>query len=689
MNDAGGDTDPSKAMPVEALPADDGLDAAQRAAVRSGAAALLVVAGPGSGKTRVLTHRIAWRVATESMQAHRAVAVTFTRRAARELWSRLRQLDVHDMGPVGTFHSIALAQVRQHDADHGQAERKILPNRAALGGDLAEQLQRSFGPGPPITVVTALREIDWAKASDLSVAEYRDGPARQRLGPVAAEAATALFEHFERIKSRRRLLDFDDVLAECTRLMRSDEHFAAAQRWLHRHFFVDEFQDLNQQQWNLLQEWIGGPEAVVSEAADICAVGDIDQAIYGWNGADSRYIADFERHFAGAQVIRLELNYRSHPSLVTAAQAVMASDSDLTAGLEGQALAQSGRGPESTEHTGFERETTDDATTGLAAQRISSEGTHLGGWTQSPARPHETGPAPTTTAFDDAASEADGIARWIADRHVGRVRWDSFGVLTRTNSQLHELATALEARGIPARLSGQRSPFLQQPEVRELLERLRRSGQGLADTVEDLRAEAVVAQVSTARKTAVGSDEHDESVLARVLDLAESYLAERSRTSGRRPSQSGPTGTGFATWVEQMSGSDRELTADLINSDRFGDSFDPRDGAVALATFHAAKGLEWRHVVIAGVEDGLVPLRRNDPEERRLFYVAVSRATHTLHLTWARHRAGGSRATEIRSPSPWLERIAAATAEAPPLAPDDAASRVAAARAALDATRQP
>ncbi|WP_419914939.1 ATP-dependent helicase [Candidatus Poriferisodalis sp.] len=630
MSDAAPATDPG-----EALPPDDGLDSAQRAAVRSPAAALLVVAGPGSGKTRVLTQRIAWRAATESMQAQHAVAVTFTRRAATELRSRLRELDINDMGPVGTFHAIALAQVRQHDTDHGRAERKILPNRAALSGELSEHLQRSFGPRPPITVATALREIDWAKASDLSVAEYRDGPAPGRLAPAAAEAAAALFGQFERIKSRRRLLDFDDLLAECTRLMRSDDHFAAARRWLHRHFFVDEFQDLNRLQWNLLQEWIGGPDAVHSGAADVCAVGDADQAIYGWNGADSRYITEFERHFAGAQVVRLELNYRSHPALVTAAQAVMNSDAEPI-------------------------------------------GTVVARTAQVPARPHETGPAPTVTAFDDAAAEAAGIARWIADRHVGGVRWDSFGVLARTNAQLSDIAAALDARGIPCRLGGQRSPFLQLPATRQALARLRTTGDQFSTAVADMRADVLDAE----------SGDGPDPVLERVLDLADAYVAEMSRTSGPTYSRIGPTGEGFATWVGLLSARDRELTADLFDSDRSGARFDLRDGAVTLATFHAAKGLQWHHVVIAGVEDGLVPLRRNDPEEQRLFYVAVSRAARTLHFTWARHRSGRGAAGEPRSPSPWLARIAAATAEPPPLSADDAASRLSAARAALESSRE-
>ena len=619
--------------PDESLPPDDGLDAAQRAAVRSSAAALLVVAGPGSGKTRVLTRRIAWRAATDSMQARRAVAVTFTRRAARELKSRLRQLDVDDMGPVGTFHSLALAQIRQYDIDHGRAERKILPNRAALSGELAEHLQRSYGPRPPITIAVALREIDWAKASDLSVAEYRDGPAARRLGPAAGEAAAELYRHFERTKSRRRMLDFDDLLAECTRLMRTDEHFASAQRWLSRHFFVDEFQDLNRLQWTLLWEWLGGADAVRNLEADICAVGDADQAIYGWNGADSRYLAEFDRHFADAQIVRLNLNYRSQPALVAAAAAVMSDAGDA---------ASSG----------------------------------VGGHAQAPARPHEQPLAPTTAAFDDAGAEAVGIARWLADRHVGRTRWDSFGVLARTNAQLSDIGTALDAHGIPYRLGGQRSPFLDLPAVRELLEGLRGTGSSFRSAVDDRRAEALDAPPDAA----------PDPVLMRVLDLADTYLAERDRSRGASSQRGGPTGEGFATWVGLFAGSDRELSADMFDSDRSGTPFDPRDGAVTLATFHAAKGLQWRHVVVAGAEDGLVPLRTDDAEERRLFYVAVSRASHTLHFTWARRRTG-RRATEARHPSPWLSLIEHATAEPSPLEPSEASAAVATARAALDATR--
>ena len=620
--------------PREALPPDDGLDAAQRAAVRSPAPALLVVAGPGSGKTRVLTRRIAWRVATSSMQARRAVAVTFTRRAARELRTRLRQLEVDDMGPVGTFHSLALAQIRQYDIDHRRAERKILPSRAALSDELAEHLRRSFGSRQPISVGTALREIDWAKASDLSVAEYRDGPATRRLGPDAGPAAAEAYRHFERTKSRHRMLDFDDLLAECARLMRTDEHFASARRWLGRHFFVDEFQDLNRLQWNLLREWLGGPESVRNHDADICAVGDADQAIYGWNGADSSYLMEFDRHFADAQIVRLELNYRSQPSLVAAATAVM---SDIG----------------------------------------TSNPAGGGGHGQTPARPHEMPVAPTVEAFEDAGTEAAGIARWLADRHLGRTRWDSFGVLARTNAQLRDIATALDTHGIPCRLSGRRSPFLQLPAVRELLDQLHSTGAGFPSAVDDLRAEALDAPPDAAA----------DPLLMRVLELAEAYLAERDRSRGLGPGRTGLTGEGFTAWVGLFARSERELSADMFDSDRLGAPIDPRDGAVTLATFHAAKGLQWRHVVVAGAEDGLVPLRLNDAEERRLFYVAVSRASHTLHFTWARQRSGRSGTIESRRPSPWLSLIEDGTAESAPLPPDEASAAVAAARTALDATR--
>ena len=196
-----------------------------------------------------------------------------------------------------------------------------------------------------------------------------------------------------------------------------------------------------------------------------------------------------------------------------------------------------------------------------------------------------------------------------------------------------------------------------------------RQGRASPALVDDLRAEAP-----------------SEAAQLRLLDLAQIYLAEISNAAGRTSQRGGATGEGFANWLRLLASSDRELTADLLDSSGLEAPFDPRDGAVTLATFHAAKGLQWPHVVVAGIEDGLVPLRRNDPEERRLFYVAVSRASRTLHLTWARHRSTRGAAGE-RTPSPWLSLIADATAEPPPLPSDHAVSHVAAARAALGAAR--
>ena len=551
----------------------DQLDERQREAVDSTAATLCIVAGPGSGKTRVLTHRIARRVEDGTADPRRILALTFTRRAANELRNRLHRVGVRDVGAVGTFHAIALAQVRRHRIDAGKRPPTVLGNRRQV-------LVELLGERPQIQIGLAATEIDWACAQALTSDEYRHGPGRSRVGDGAAKAIAALHDSYREYKRRRGVLDFDDLLLECARLLRTDPAFRDAQQWLFRHLFVDEFQDVNRAQFELLSAWLGDRD-------DLCVVGDPDQAIYGWNGADAGYLTAFSAEFPGAEVLHLRANHRSTEPIVRASEAVL--------GLE-------------------------------------------------PSPPgREGGSRPTITEYADGREEAIGIARRLRHSRQPGESWSRHAVLARTNAQLTVLSEALAQLRVPYRIRG-RGGILRLPEVAQVVDQLVDAGPGLAATAEDLMAEL------------------DAGPAARMAELAAQFAREDHAAHG----------DGFRSWLRTVSPGDLEGSRD----------------AVDLVTFHAAKGLEWPSVIIAGVEDGFVPIRSGDPEERRLLYVAVSRAENELHLTWARERSVAGQLVE-RDPSPWLGLIEAATEEPPPPPPERVTGLLREARSAVEPEMPP
>ena len=529
------------------------LNAEQRVAVESNDSPLRILAGPGAGKTRVLTNRIARRVFEGSADARRVLALTFTRRAAHELRSRLIKMGIRDLGAVGTFHSTALAQIRQHRADQGRRAPTVLAGRRPV-------LTQLIGDFPKLHLQTAAIEIDWLNSQNLTPDEYRNGPGRSRIGENQANEVAHLQSAFASYKSKRGLLDFDDILVECTNLLKTDKAFRDAQHWVFRHFFVDEFQDLNRVQFDLLTSWIG-------DRTDLCIVGDPDQAIYGWNGADSSLLYDFCDHFPSATTISLVDNHRSQPQIIRAADAVLERSS-----------------------------------------RITDEQATLG-------------EPPTTNSFPTEEEEAVGIARYLRDIRLPETRWSSHAVLARTNEQLELIAEVFSRLRLPYRFRSQGGIF-KLPEVKDLVDQLCAADSDFSALATDLL------------------DEFDHGPQKRISELALQYAKENFHASG----------TGFRNWIRTLRPGDLDYQGDGVD----------------LATFHSAKGLEWPSVVVAGLEQGLVPIRSGDLEERRLLYVAVSRAQHKLHLTWAQTRQKGGMAVN-REPSPWLALIKASTRH--PVAP--------------------
>jgi DNA helicase-2/ATP-dependent DNA helicase PcrA len=454
----------------------NGLDDAQREAVTTPAAPLCVLAGAGSGKTRVLTRRIAYRVSTGQADPARTLAITFSRRAAVELRGRLYALGLGDHVDVGTIHSRAFARLRTYWADHGKSVPRVIDNS-----------------------VRRLTDLE---------------------------------------KRRRGVIDFDDLLIQFAETVRADQAFADAVRWFSRHIYVDEFQDVTPAQFHAVMAWLGDRD-------DLCVVGDPNQSIYGWNGADPTLLTSLPDRLPALHTVRLDANYRSSPAIVRAAAAV---------------LGQGDAPP--------------------AAHDRSEEPTPV-----------------TVTGYRTPDQEVAGIARSVRLAHPPQRAWSDIAVLARTNAYLDPIADALLAAGIPCRIVG-RVNLLSRPAVREGLKRLTRTV-AAADEASRLR--------SLAHDYA---DPADQAALHEVAELAREFdtLSPGASTAA------------FIDWLPTTQAAD---AVGMTSSD-----------AVQLATFHKAKGLEWPVVFVAGASAGHVPLEHGDiDEERRLLYVAMTRAERELHLS--------------------------------------------------------
>lgn len=288
-------------MDADALLAD--LDPDQRTAVTAESHLVAVIAGAGSGKTRVLTRRIAWRIATEQADARHTLALTFTREAAGELRRRLARLGIRERVEAGTFHSVMLAVLKQRWEDTGRRPKTIVPDRRRLVGDVLDPSQRRSVDG-------LLHEIDWATARGVDSKRYAALARREGRKPHAGiERAAAVFADFEGLKRKRGIIDFDDVLSSVIRDMEHDTEFADALRWRFRHLLVDEAQDLNPMQHRLVDLLRSGRD-------DLFLVGDPAQAIYGFNGADPALLVEVETRFPGIEIVRLPVNHRCTPQIV-------------------------------------------------------------------------------------------------------------------------------------------------------------------------------------------------------------------------------------------------------------------------------------------------------------------------------------------------------------------------------------
>jgi superfamily I DNA/RNA helicase len=371
----------------------EGLSPPQRRAVETQSATVCVLAAAGAGKTRVLTRRIAYRALGGTARPDHTLAITFTRKAAGELRERLADLGLRqDRGQVyaATFHSLCWAQLRRWWADRRSPAPVLLADRARLVHELA-------GGRSGLEAASAadlLAAIEWAKARSVEPGDLPSAAQRaQRDLPADPEAVASLYSRYEDEKRRRRLVDYDDLLVRYAQALASDSRFAAAQRWRWAHVYVDELQDLNPLQARVLGGLLGDND-------DLFVVGDPNQAIYGWNGADPSFLFNFPKRWPDAEVVRLDRNHRSSPQVVAAATAVL--------GHQGTAVRSS--------------------------------------------RPD--GPLPELACFPSDRAEAEGVASSVLSCYSRGLGWADMAVLGRTNSQLVTVAEALRGAGVPVATPG-------------------------------------------------------------------------------------------------------------------------------------------------------------------------------------------------------------------------------------------
>ncbi len=613
-----------------------GLNPAQREAVEYGDGPLLVLAGAGSGKTRVLTTCITRLIVERGIEAHRILAVTFTNKAAGEMRDRIaRQLGEEPKGMwMGTFHAIGARIVRRSAGKlHRTASFTIYDDDEQIS--VIKRVMESLRISPKSIAPRAIRSaISDAKNQLVSVEEFTK-LARDEF----AKSVGQVYAGYEVALRTANATDFDDLLVMPVRLLEGDS--SELTRWQKRfdHVLVDEYQDTNHAQYRFIK-------LLGREHKNVCVVGDDDQSIYGWRGADVKNILDFSRDFPNAGTVRLEENYRSTPEILTLANAVI------------------------------------------------SENTTRMGKTLRPTLP--SGDRVTVMRCLDERDEADWMLTDILARRAQRkIELRDVVILYRTNSQSRAIEEGCRRHSLPYRLVGS-VRFYDRREIRDLMAYLRLIAnpsddeafrravgaprRGVGDTTVEFLAErarqvgipllraatdpSITGDLRPVARTALaGFAALIETFRGKVADLAVDELlrelvietrydehlraegeeAARERLENVRELISGAAESVVDEGGEvSMTALDSFLQRAALIADV--DSLASDGDAITMMTMHNAKGLEFPIVFVTGLEDGLFPLARSyeDPdqleEERRLFYVAITRAEKTLLLSYAEER---------------------------------------------------
>ena len=532
------------------------LDEDQKAVALATRGPVCVIAGAGTGKTRAITHRIAYAAAIGTMDPAKVLALTFTAKAAGEMRVRLRTLGVPTVA-ARTIHAAALKQLLYFwPSVFGGKTPDLI---TAKSGFLSEAINRA-GLSESIRVTNRelmrdiASEIEWAKVSQIGpedfVAEIEKRVQKPR---ASAEQLAKIYSAYESVKKQELAIDFEDVLLLTTAMVEEERDVRERVQDQYRYFTIDEYQDISPIQQRLINAWLGSRQ-------DICVVGDPAQTIYSFAGATPVFLNTFTQRFPEAEIIRLSTGYRSTPEIIFAANALL---------------------------------------------RHASMGQEL-------VATNEHGDKPAVTGYSDESSEIAGVLKEITELLAGGTPAQEISILARTNNQLGGIERAMNKLGLPYQVRNTEK-FFERQDVRDFLKQVRQA------SVLPTEGSTWIDELRTIAQPYLTGESIDGIAallhLARELESDENFAPRTLR--------------GYLREVE----------------DRVQQNNPPTMPVVTLATLHAAKGLEWERVFMVGASEGILPLQIDATEavineERRLFYVGMTRAKQDLHIS---HRGNPSR----------------------------------------------
>ena len=525
------------------------LDPDQRAVALATRGPVCVIAGAGTGKTRAITHRIAYAAAIGTMDPQKVLALTFTAKAAGEMRARLRSLGVPTVA-ARTIHSAALRQLLYFwPSVFGGRTPDLMTTKT---GFLTEAINRAgLSESLRVTNRELMRdvasEIEWAKVSQVAPSDFVDEISKRMQKPrVLPEQMVQIYTAYESIKKQELAIDFEDVLLLCAAMMEQEREVRERVQDQYRYFTIDEYQDISPVQQRLINAWLG-------KRNDICVVGDPAQTIYSFAGATPVFLNTFTQRFPDAEVIRLSTGYRSTPEITFAANALLRH--------------------------------------GAMGQELVAQNDH--------------GSAPSVVGYADDAAEVTGVLSEITALLNSGTPPHEVAILARTNSQLKSVERAMVKVNLPYQVRSTER-FFDRREVRDFLSEVRKA------SVIPAEGQGWIDELRTLAQPYLTGEEIDGIAallhLARELDDDDNFTPKTLR--------------GYLREVE----------------DRVQQNNPPTMPVVTLATLHAAKGLEWERVFLIGASDGQLPVSdASVDEERRLFYVGITRAKADLHISYRKN----------------------------------------------------